>query len=272
LIGVIARRRLAFDEESARRAALLFFSNPVSVAVSSAHGQFDGLSIGFLLAAIWFSTDAAARDNRPAAVAFLSLSLLVKHVTAIHPLLFWRGWRRPGLAIGAIAVPYAVFALSFLPYRFSFSRIGKNVLLYPTMLIGSMGQKPGGLQSFLGFPDAPAVWFNGIALAAIGWVIWKTRGVELTRASLILFLALLTVLPTMAIQRFVWPIALGSLYVSPAFAVFSGAAALCHTSFGLDLVWPVRIQDLGVWMAGLIWLVRELAGVSRERRQPSLSA
>jgi hypothetical protein len=272
LIGVIARRRLAFDEESARRAALLFFSNPVSVAVSSAHGQFDGLSICFLLAAIWFSTDPAARDNRPAAVTFLSLSLLVKHVTAFHPLLFWRGWRRPGLALWGIAVPYAVFALSFLPYRFSFSRIGQNVLLYPTMLLGSKGQALGGLQSFLGFPAAPAAWFNGIALAAIGWVIWKTRGIEIARASLVLSLALLTFLPSLAIQRFVWPIALGSLFVSPAFALFSGAAALCHTSYTLQLVWPVRIQILGVWMAGLFWLVAELARVSRERRGPSLSA
>jgi hypothetical protein len=274
LIGAIARRRLAFDEESARRAALLFFSNPLSVAVSSAHGQFDGISIFFLLAAIWFSTDPAARGSGPAAVASLSLSLLVKHITAFHPLLFWRGWRRPGLALGAVAVPYAVFALSFLPYRASFSKIGHNVLLYPTILLGSKGQEPGGLLSLLSFPIAAAAWFDGIALVAVGWVIWKTRGIELARASLVLFLALLTFLPSLAVQRFVWPVALGSLYVSPAFAIFSGAAALCHTSYGsygLGLLWPVRIQILGVWMLGLFWLVSELASVTRERRGAMLS-
>ena len=49
----LARDRLHFAPEEARRAALLFFSNPVSVLISCAHGQFDGLSILFFLAAVW---------------------------------------------------------------------------------------------------------------------------------------------------------------------------------------------------------------------------
>jgi hypothetical protein len=59
---------------------------------------------------------------------------------------------------------------------------------------------------------------------------------------------MLIVLLSMASQRFVWPIALGSLYVSPAFGAFSGVAVLCHTSAqGLRLNWPVKIE---IWASG----------------------
>jgi hypothetical protein len=71
--------------------------------------------------------------------------------------------------------PYAVFALSFFPYRSSFSKIGQNFLVYLTALLGVRGQNPEGFQSFLSFIAAPAAWFNAIALATVGWVIWGTR-------------------------------------------------------------------------------------------------
>jgi hypothetical protein len=269
LIWKIAVRRLGFDEEGARRAALLFFSNPVSVAVSSGHGQFDGLSILFLLAAIWFATAPDTKGSRAAAVASLSLSLLVKHITAFHPPLFWKKWRRSGLSLWEIAVPYAVFVLSLVPYLPSFSKLRENVLLYPTMLRGSKGQSPGGLQSILTFSSGAAAWSNLLALSVLAWILWTIRGTEIARASLILFLALLVFLPSTAIQYFVWPVALGSLYASPAFAVFSGVAAVCHTGFpaGLRLPWPVRVQILGVWLAGLSWLVFEMVVLFRARRR-----
>src|SRR5580765_2689219 len=53
LLARLASRRLGFPEDEARRAALLFFSNPISVLLSCAHGQFDSLSILLLLAAIF---------------------------------------------------------------------------------------------------------------------------------------------------------------------------------------------------------------------------
>ena len=87
LVFVLARRRRS--DGAAAWASLLFFANPVSILISSRHLQFDGLAILFLLAAILFSE--RARDV--SAAAALSVSLLVKHVTGLHPLLFRR---RPG--------------------------------------------------------------------------------------------------------------------------------------------------------------------------------
>ena len=67
LLG-IARRRLGLPEEESRRRALLFFSNPISVLISCSHGQFDGLSILFLLAALLLSArppSGARSEARP---------------------------------------------------------------------------------------------------------------------------------------------------------------------------------------------------------------
>ena len=101
-------RTLGRPAPDANRAALLFFSNPVSVLASSAHGQFDGLAIVFLLWAILIAMGTMEGRRSIAVTALLSASILVKHVTAFHPLLFWRRVRRPGLPDAAVAAPYAL--------------------------------------------------------------------------------------------------------------------------------------------------------------------
>ena len=85
--------------------------------ISSYHLQFDNLAILLLLTAVVLFERA---KELPAALA-LAASLLIKHVTVLHPLLFRRqpGWR--GLL--PVALPYAVFVAAFLPYAASRDRI-----------------------------------------------------------------------------------------------------------------------------------------------------
>ncbi len=136
------------------------------------------------------------------------------------------------------------------------------------MLRGIEGSEPRrpGVHSYVS--SGSAVWLNLLLLSVLAWILWTVRATEISRASLILFLALLTFLSSTAIHYFVWPVALGSLYASPGFAVFSGVAAVCHTGFpaGLRLPWPIRVQILGVWLAGLSWLVSELVVLFRSRK------
>ena len=70
----------------------------------------------------------------------------MKHVTALHPLVFARRGRRGGLPLPLALLPYAVFAASFLPFLSSLRVIRDNVLLYGTGLTGARGQRPGGLR------------------------------------------------------------------------------------------------------------------------------
>lgn len=259
-------RRLGRTRESALGAALLFFANPVSVLASSAHGQFDGLAIVPLLGAILVTLGPGGLGDRRRkgwAAALLSASLLVKHVTAFHPLLFWRRVRRPGLSDAALAVPYAALALSFLPFAGAGSAIWENVVAY-----GARGAKPSAWTALLEIPRGQRFALFAILAAAVAWAISATRREELPRAALVLWLAVLVALPTYGIQYLVWPLAVGALYPSAGLGVYVFAAAIFHSSWSLDLAWPVQVSSLGTWLAAAFWLAQEAVGLRARGRQP----
>lgn len=268
LIGV-GRRRLGLAPDEARRRALLFFSNPISVLISCAHGQFDGLSIVLLLAALWMAAGPPSRARQVGVAGMLALSLLVKHVTAFDPLLFSRRRQRgDGLPDALVLAPYLVFAASFLPYASALPRIVENVFLYPGRFSEASLQKPGGLQAFLSLSRPYPLVFSLVMLAAVVWALRETRRWELTRACLLLFLSLLCFSPSFAVQYLVWPVALGSLFPSAAYGVFTLAGALYHSSAleSLAIPWPIRSTSLGTWLAAFFWLGAEVVRGRRAER------
>ena len=262
LVG-IGRLRLGLSDDESRRRAMLFFTNPISVLISCSHGQFDGLSILFLLGAIFLAAPAASGRRRVGASALLALSLLVKHITIFHPLLFSKRRDRDtssnGLPDALVLAPYLVFAAAFVPYAGALGKIVDNVLLYGGRLSSVALERAGGVQGLVELaPRRPAL-FSLLLLAAVAWAFWETRGWELSRASLVLFLTLLSFSPSHGVQYAVWPIALGSLYPSAAYGVFTLAGALYHSSApeSVGIPWPVRATPLGMWLAAVFWLVSE---------------
>ena len=274
LVG-IARTRLGLSPEESRRRALLFFSNPISVLISCAHGQFDGLSILCLLAALLLSARPPSGARRLGVSAMLALSLLVKHVTIFHPLLFSR--RRDGnghdgspnaLPDALVLAPYVVFAAAFAPYAGALGKIVDNVLLYGGRLSGLALERGGGVQGLVELSPPQPILFPLILVAAVVWAFRETRGWELSRASLLLFLVLLCVSPSYGVQYLVWPIALGSLYPSAAYGVFTLAGALYHSSApeSVAIPWPIRATPLATWLAAVVWLVAETVRGRRAMR------
>jgi hypothetical protein len=262
LVYALARRRRG--RAGGALAALLFFGNPVSILISSSHLQFDGLAILFLLCAIVLSE--RGRDL-PAAAA-LSLSLLVKHVTALHPLLFrrrsgWRGWV-PVLA------PYLLFVASFAPYFASREQIVKRVFLYRG-LTGNYGIEA--MVLLPGVPDWLPVAVFALAVAVA--VVWLRR-IELPRASLLLFLVVLVFAPGFGRQYCVWPIALGALTAGPGFFLYSAVAAafLVGATFHPERVAAGLPGWYGPWWAAIAWLLWELrrrGGAAAEGKADKIS-
>jgi hypothetical protein len=260
LVYRIARGNLGRPPLPAAIAALLFFSNPVSVFVTGFHLQFDNLAILFLLGAI-----ALARPEknplRPSVLALLSGSLLVKHVTWFHPLLFARGrlgWRKSI----ALAVPYLVFfAVSFLPYWNVLGVTAKRIFGY-----ASLGEDYGTamLTKVPGMPSwAPAAVF----LLAIAIAVFAFRRMEIGRACLLLFLVILIFVPGVTEYYFVWPIALGSLYGGAGYALFTllVSAFFLGSPDGLGLPIPHLPGWHGIWWGAVFWLLWELRRSSGTR-------
>jgi hypothetical protein len=237
--------------------ALLFFANPVSVLVSSRRGMFDGVAILFLMLALGVGV-AGASASRGRASAWMSVSLLVKHVAWFHPLLLVDA-RKPR-TLAAAALPYAVFAASLTPFLRSWPQMRTNVLEYRSLAEG-YGTDFLRSLSFLP-PWTPAAVFVAAALAAAAWL--GARRVELGRASLFLFLVVLVFAPGVTPYYFVWPIALGALYPTAGFAVYTAVVTLFYLRspdvVGLD--WPHLPGWGGIWFAAAFWALWEVRALT----------
>jgi hypothetical protein len=254
----IARGPLGQRPDAARRLSLLFLANPVSVLVTCYLRQFDGLAILLLLFAVLSAERETPRGEWGAALA-LSASLLVKHVTALHPLAFVRR-RRGGLPLFLAALPYAVFALSFVPYLSSLPAIRDNVFLYGTGLTGSRGQRPGGLQAFLAVPGGGRYFFFALFLVFVAAALFLGRRLSLPRACLLLSLGALAGAPGFAAQYLVWPVALGSLYPTAGYALLSTLGAAFMVSEARLIGTPLAVTATGAWLGAFLWFLWELRG------------
>ena len=262
LVFRIARDVLGRPPEAAAAAALLFFANPVSVFATGFHLQFDNLAVFFLLAAVWSISATPARPARNAAtVVFLSASLLFKHVTYFHPLLFVRTRQRTGVTLLAGLAPYALFFASFLPYMGSASSVYERVFAYR-----SLGETYGA-AALLDLPGVPRWAPTALFVTAAGVGLVLFRRLEVGRASLLLFLLLLVFLPGVVQYYFVWPIALGALYGGAGYAVYTLAVSSFFLGSPDGLALPLTHLPgwHGVWWATVLWLLLELRTLAREK-------
>ena len=247
------------NRDVAALCALLAFANPVSVIVSSYLGQFDNIAIAFLLVAILLS--ARRRLDSPDILAAIGASLVAKHIAWFHPLLLARGQSR---RLRAAAVPYVLFFLSFLPF-WRLWRSMDHVFLYRG------GTEPFGLEllrevSWLPRETATVLLGAGMLIA-----VWLSRRVEFGRACLLLFLAQLVLIPGAWAYYLVWPIALGAIFPSFGYLVYTlvVTAFFIKSPDVLGLDWPHLPGWWGCWWATVFWLFWEIRSLAR---RPSPSA
>jgi hypothetical protein len=262
LLFLIARDCLRRPPVASAGAALLFFANPVSVFVTGFHLQWDTVAIVFLVAAVWIA--GRERGGRTAASLALAVSLLVKHVTFFHPLVFARRIGRGRWLPRELLLPYGLFFASLLPYWRSRAAVFEGVFRYRSL---SEDYGTSMLQKIPGFPE-----WGGTAIlaAAVLGASLAFRRLEIGRACLLLFLVLLIVVPGIVETYFVWPIALGSLYGGAGYAVFTlvVSAFFLGSPDGLGLPIPHLPGWHGVWWSAVFWLLWELRKSSRSRTNP----
>jgi hypothetical protein len=160
-------------------------------------------------------------------------------------------------------VPYAVFLASFVPFWSSRDRIVAQVFLY-----GGMSE-PYGVDALRRLPWIPPWGLPALcAAAALAAAVWLARrGVELGRASLMLFLVLLIFLPGITPYYFVWPIALGALYPSAGLAVYTAVVTLflIHSPDAIGVELAHLPGWSGPWWAAVFWLLWELRALQASR-------
>ncbi len=248
--------RQGLTPDQASRASLLFFANPLSVLVSCYQRQFDGLSILFLLLALRLASGKGGGAKWSTSLC-LTVSLWIKHVTAVQPLLFWR--RRPHGTLPWYLVlgPYALFLLAFVPYLGESGSILDHVLLYGTGLRGSQGQRPAGISTWITFGSHGRLIDFSILALGVGLTAWWSGSRTLPRASLLVMLSQIVFAPAFAAQYLIWPIALGSLAASGGYALLTTVGALLIVTEARLVGLPFAVSAAAAWTAALLWFLQE---------------
>ena len=223
---------------SPRTAALLFLANPVDIWVSSVQGQFDGLALAFLLAALLFPSARSKGGGSVWLGLLLGLSIAAKQVTMFHPLL----WLRRRRDLGAVAIAYALPVLTLLPYAADWRVIARSLLVYSSV------PRSYGFSEFVLYDSRLAPFVSAVCLAAAMAAIVWLREAEPARSCLFLFLVLLLFAPGLGSQYLLWPIPFGALFGGAPYLIFSAASMLWI--LGSHFGWP----GSGQWMGQLIWL------------------
>lgn len=242
----IARRR----GSDPWRVVALFLANPVSIWVTGFQGQFDGVSLLFLLLAILVTgRGVATAVERSPAWIFLTLSIATKQITAIHPILWVNRVRNRA----TLLLPYVVTAALFVPFAREWRSIRDNVLLYRGV------PRSYGLSELVLFDDRWGTPVGLLALAAGLATAWRLRDdPDLVRASLVLFLVLLVFAPGFGTQYAVWPLTLGALTAGAGYFLCTVATLAWTLGSHYGIPGSGRWMGHVVWLSFLFWLVREV--------------
>jgi hypothetical protein len=232
------------------RVVALFLANPVSIWVTGFQGQFDGVSLLFLLIAILVTESSAApAAKRSSPWIFLTLSIATKQITAIHPILWVNRVRNRA----TLLLPYVVTAALFIPFAREWRSIRDNVLLYRGV------PRSYGLSELVLFDDRWGTPVGLLALAAGLVTAWRLRDdPDLVRASLVLFLVLLVFAPGFGTQYAVWPLTLGALTAGAGYFLCTVATMAWTLGSHYGIPGSGRWMGHVVWLSFVFWLVREV--------------
>lgn len=256
LLSAIVLGRLAVRrEKDPWKVAALFLANPVSIWVTGFQGQFDGVSLLFLLLAILATDRTASRDagaSRP--MIFLALSIATKQITALHPVLWLERVRKRWVLL----LPYAVSAALFVPFLREWRAIRDHVLFYSGV------PRSYGLSELVLYDDRFGRPVSLLCLAASLAAAWRLRREpNLVRACLVLFLVLLFFAPGFGTQYIVWPLTVGVL--GAGIGYFLCTATTMAWTLGSHFGIPGSGRWMGhlVWLSIAFWLLREVRMLER---------
>ena len=241
------------EGKSAFPTAIFFFLNPVSFLISGYHGQFENLSILFLLLAIYLSFLLKKRPLLSSSCLWLfsTLAVAIKH-NIIYELIVCVKFasKKPVLRMVLLVFSAVLFLSLFAPYWAG----GRQAILRHVFLYTS-GMGGYGITSLITF-----LKMQPLFVAAVLLFPFALKVQDIVSQCLICILFFLVFCTGMGEQYFVLPIALGALRPSRGFFIYSLAASL----YLLGSVNNVHIPGFSfislniVWIGAIYWFATEL--------------
>lgn len=278
IVTVIVLMQIARQRKlSELKTAALFFLNPISVIITGHHGQFDNLSILFLLIGIYLAGKKIIPESKKTLLIWLSLTtgIIIKHGIVFQVLIFWfhylkRKWKAVLLFVSSIGV----FLLTFVPYLpLAWPQINRQVFTY-IATVGTYGTSYA-LYSICGmcYPiNGIDLWSLLRSLFMLAFIVFVfiIHARDLARACLVAFLFFLTFTSGIAAQYFVMPIALGALFPTKWFYLYSVVAGLFAIGNWDELNFqPLQAVSYNtVWLFAALWFLSEMMILYPKLRKP----
>ena len=269
--------------------ALLYALNPVSLLVSSYHGQFEAITLLLLAAGLWlYERRRVGASGAAVGLAVLNKTWPVLFLPVI--LIRLQSWRSrfgyAALALGIPALAVAAYLLAYdadpmpmlgraLTHRGNPGYWGPSAVLVPAAALRPALQP---------LADALVAWRNWLLLTAVLLTLWWTQRQSARDAWLTLLLSVFAVTVGFGIQWLVWLVPFALLAGQDRWLrLYSLAAALMLTVhlYGLHMVpwlaewfspattdWLIRLSALPAWGVVVVWLAARL----RAARHPVAQA
>jgi hypothetical protein len=246
----------------------VFFLNPISIIITGYHGQFDNLTLLFVVTAILvLETGRLKRMARELGAFFLlTLALLFKQAILFHAMTVFMAFDRKryvGVVLTGLAV--ILFALSYVPFLPGAWGPTRNTM-----------NQYGGILGVYGFSYLAAVacgrcelnvfgmyfwvFLRNIFMGMMGLYILFTRNRDVARTCLLMTLFFYTFTTGIAPQYFVYPLVFGALFPSKWFVLYSIITGMFLAGHWDELGIPAfqTISYNVVWLTIVIWYASEL--------------
>jgi hypothetical protein len=273
--------------ETAGFFALLYALNPVSLLVTSYHGQFESITL-LLLVLAWFFWHFGRRRRRSGIALGFAILNKTWPVVFLPVILMRLRERRERLAYSLLAI--GVPLLFMVAYLLIFSADPQPMLRRALTHRGVAGYwGPGAIlaPAAIQLPDLQPIvdgllgLKNALLLLAVGFALWQTRRQPALDALLTLLLCLFVVTVGFGIQWLVWLVPFGILVMADRWIKWYSLAAafmLAVHLYGLHLYpwlgewlsrtsvdWVVRLSALPAWFIVLAWTISRLRQISVEQ-------
>lgn len=258
------------------KTTLLFFLNPVSIIISAHHGQRENISIFFLLIAILihyrykqsFLSDKNASHTKKDFIkwAFLTTAILLKQNIIYNLIAFWKEERKNlKMILLLFGSSCLIFLLSFIPFLSAKDSIIRNVFLYGGQTVQY------GITFYLGKACAICS-IHHVSLITLYKYFFITflfilpfilKPFDMARTCLFWFLFFLSFTSGISSQYFVLPIALGALFPTKWFYLYTAAVTTGFLGGIEENLLLGVIPELifvfynNIWIATLIWFFTE---------------
>lgn len=165
---------MILDKKFSRKAAVLYFLNPISIIIIGYHNQFDNWAVFLMLLAVVFYNGNEKRFSYKDGLylLFFTLSLIMKHDFFAFPFWVLVAAGLPKLKrLLYSCLPPTLFLLSFLPYwSVGHDGIINNVFLYRSKQYAPLLK---GIYQFFGVSENYYFYGFVLILCLMGWLFRK---------------------------------------------------------------------------------------------------